>query len=74
MHAVLAESHLRLDLRSGMVSHAQSCPFRGHHVPHLAVQTDLGPVTVMIQVRKSVAKAQPFDESGYRDIIRVERM
>jgi hypothetical protein len=67
MHAVLAASHLRLD-RSGMLSYAQSCPFRGHHMPHLAVQTDLGPVTVMILVHESVAKAQPFDQSGYRGI------
>jgi hypothetical protein len=69
LDAVLAEAHLRLDPRSGMVSYAQSCPFRGHHVPHLAVQTDLGPVTVMILVHESVPKAQPFDEGGYRGII-----
>jgi hypothetical protein len=69
LDAVLAEAHLRLDPRSGMVSYAQSCPFRGHQVPHLAVQTDLGPVTVMILVHESVAKAQPFDEGGYRGII-----
>jgi hypothetical protein len=54
MHAVLAEAHLRLNLRSGMGSYAQSCPFRGHHVPHLAVQTDLGVERIAARVKHAI--------------------
>jgi uncharacterized protein DUF3379 len=66
---VLAEAHVRLEPAAGMVSYAQSCLFRGHHVPHLVVQTDAGPITVMVLVHESVRKAQPFDEEGYRGVI-----
>jgi hypothetical protein len=51
------------------VSYASSCLFRGHRVPHLVVQTSMGPVTVMVLVHESVSKAVPFDEEGYRGVI-----
>jgi hypothetical protein len=69
LERVLSEAHMRLNPDAGMVSYAQSCQFRGHHVPHLVVQTARGPITVMVLVHDSVAKAQPFDEGGYRGVI-----
>jgi hypothetical protein len=66
---VLRNSHMRLDPTAGMVSYAQSCLFRGHRVPHLVVQTEMGPVTVMVLVHESVAKPEPFNEEGYRGVI-----
>jgi hypothetical protein len=66
---VLAGARMTLKPDAGMVSYAQSCLFRGHHVPHLVVQTEMGPVTVMVLVHESVAQAQPFDEEGYRGVI-----
>ncbi|HEX4152873.1 MAG TPA: DUF3379 family protein [Steroidobacteraceae bacterium] len=67
--AVLRNTHLRLKPGAGMVSYAQSCLFRGHRVPHLVVQTEMGPVTVMVLVHENVSKAEPFDEQGYRGVI-----
>jgi Protein of unknown function (DUF3379) len=66
---VLAAAHMVLKSDAGMVSYAQSCLFRGRHVPHLVVQTDMGPVTVMVLVHESLAQAQPFHEDGYRGVI-----
>jgi hypothetical protein len=66
---VLAEAHMRLRPDAGLVSYAQRCLFRGHHVPHLVVQTDMGPVTVMVLVHENVAAARMFDEGGYRGTI-----
>ena len=66
---VLQNTHLRLKPDAGMVSYAASCLFRGHQVPHLVVQTSMGPVTVMVLVHESVSKAVPFDEEGYRGVI-----
>jgi len=65
----LRNTHMRLRPDAGMVSYAQSCLFRGHRVPHLVVQTDMGPVTVMVLVHESVSKPTPFDEEGYRGVI-----
>jgi hypothetical protein len=66
---VLDEAHMRLRPEAGTVSYAQSCLFRRHHVPHLVVQTDMGPVTVMVLVHENVAAPRMFDEGGYRGTI-----
>jgi Protein of unknown function (DUF3379) len=66
---VLRDSHLRLAAGAGMVSYASSCEFRGHRVPHLAIQTETGPVTVMVLVHERTHKPMQFDEQGYRGVI-----
>ena len=69
LETVLRDSHLRLGAGTGIVSYANSCGFRGHQVPHLVVQTDAGPVTVMVLVHEQVSKPVQFDEQGYRGVI-----
>jgi hypothetical protein len=66
---VLRNSGLRLGSGAGVVSYASSCEFRGHRVPHLVVQTESGPVTVMVLVHEHVRKSVQFDEQGYRGVI-----
>jgi hypothetical protein len=66
---VLGREHMRLKPAAGTVSYAQSCTFRGHLVPHLVVQTAVGPVTVMVLAHNTVKRAVAFDEEGYRGVI-----
>ena len=66
---VLKGPGMHLAPSAGMVSYARSCRFRGHLVPHLVVQTDMGPITVMVLVHESVRNQAPFDEEGYRGVI-----
>lgn len=68
--SILARSGVRMKPGAVAVSYAQSCPLRGHQVPHLVVQTDAGPVTVLLLAEeKSISKPQKFDESGYQGVI-----
>ena len=69
LDAVLQDSKLKFMPQAGKVSYASSCAFRGHVVPHLVVQSDSGPVTVMVLVHESSAKWRQFDEQGYRGVI-----
>lgn len=69
LQQVLQDSHVKLAPGSDLVSYAASCAFRGHHVPHLVLQTESGPVTVMVLVHESVRKPVQFDEQGYRGVI-----
>jgi hypothetical protein len=69
LEGVLRDSHLRLAVGAGMVSYASSCEFRGHQVPHLAIQTEAGPVTVMVLVHERSPTPVQFDEQGYRGVI-----
>jgi len=66
---VVRDSHMRLTEGAGMVSYASSCLFRGHRVPHLVIQTESGPVTVMVLVHENVPAPVRFDEQGYRGVI-----
>ena len=66
---VLSEAHVRLRANAGLVSYANSCLFRGHIVPHLVVQTEAGPVTVMVLTHESSRTRVRFDEHGYRGVI-----
>jgi hypothetical protein len=66
---VLRDSHLSLAAGAGVVSYASSCAFRGHRVPHLVIQTESGPVTVMVLVHERQTKPVQFDEQGYRGVI-----
>ncbi len=67
--AVWRDTHVRLGGNAGLVSYANVCGFRKHNVPHLVVQTDQGPITVMVLVHERVARPTPFDEDGYRGVI-----
>ena len=67
--AVLKDAHVRLLPTMSSVSYAHSCRFRGHNVPHLVVQVDGGPVTVLVLAHENVSKAQRFDEQGYHGMI-----
>lgn len=69
LDAVLLNAKIALKPQAGTVSYASSCAFRGYVVPHLVVQSDSGPVTVMVLVHETRAKPKQFDEQGYRGVI-----
>lgn len=67
---ILAKSGLSLRPNAAEVSYASTCPFRGHQVPHLVVQTDQGPVTVMVLTEEKPTKTMKrFEEDGYEGVI-----
>jgi hypothetical protein len=69
LEKVLSESHVRLKGDPGLVSYASSCEFRGHRVPHLVVQTEAGPVTVMVLTHEASRSSTRFNEHGYQGMI-----
>lgn len=66
---VLARSGVRL--RDGMpgISYAQSCWFRGRHVPHLVVRTPDGPVTILVLPDEESHGRVAFAEEGYHGVL-----
>jgi hypothetical protein len=62
---VLERGGIRLRPEIGtVVSYANTCVFRGRRVPHLVVQTDSGPVTVMVLRHERPSGPERFDEQG----------
>lgn len=54
----------------GRISYATACPFRGHEVPHFVVQTEDGPVTVLLLTQEApVEQSRHFREKGFHGVI-----
>jgi hypothetical protein len=66
---VLQPSHVRLRPGMGAVTFAMRCVFEGHVVPHLVVQTDRGPVTVLLLLHRGVEAATRIEEGGYSAVV-----
>ena len=66
---VLSRSGVRLAADTPQISYAHSCSFRGWVVPHLAVQTEQGPMIVMVLRHEHVARTTTIDEQGFRGVI-----
>jgi hypothetical protein len=67
---ILAKSGVSLRPDAADVSYAAICSFRGRGVPHFVVQTDEGPVTVMVLTEEKPTKTRThFAEEGYEGII-----
>ena len=64
-----SDTQLRVKAAALVVTYASRCSFRGHRVPHLVVQTDRGPVTVMILADESVRSSVRFDLRGYQGVL-----
>lgn len=68
--SIMAESGVRLKPGSMQVSYAMSCWFRERRVPHLVVQTEEGPVTVLVLRHEAeIAGPQQFEENGFSGVI-----
>jgi hypothetical protein len=67
---IMSHAEVRLKPDALLVSYASPCEFRGHVVPHLVVQTEAGPVAVMVLANETVgSKAERIDEEGYRGVV-----
>ena len=66
---VLERGGIRLRPDVGTVSYANSCRFRGRTVPHLVVQTDGGPVTVMVLRNEPLDAPVRFAEDRFTGTI-----
>lgn len=66
---VLGRSGVRLEPGAPEVTYAHSCFFRGNYVPHLAVRTPSGVVTVLVLPDEDARGRIEFDEGGYRGVI-----
>ncbi len=69
VNKIVAKIGARLDENVGLVSYARTCFFRGYFVPHLVVQGEAGPVTILILPNEEVSAPVRFDEGGFRGTI-----
>ena len=51
------------------VVYAYACPFHGHRVPHMVIQTGNGPMSVMLLAHEQVSKRTEFAENGLHGVL-----
>jgi hypothetical protein len=53
----------------GLITYAQSCSINGKEVPHLVIQGERGPITILLMPHESVAEAMMLDGVNIKGII-----
>ncbi len=54
---------------AGIITYAQSCRINGHTVPHLVIQGERGPITIMLMPEESVTAARSFEGENVHGVI-----
>lgn len=58
-----------LDHSGGLITYAQSCVINGKNVPHLVIQGERGPVTILLMPGQKVSGAQSLDGNSITGVI-----
>ncbi|MDX1403001.1 MAG: DUF3379 family protein [Woeseiaceae bacterium] len=58
-----------MDRDVGLVSYAQSCIINGHRIPHLVIQGQYGPVTLLLMPDETVHGAVPISGESVKGVI-----
>ncbi len=67
--SVVPASVARMDPNAGLITYAQSCDIKGNSVPHLVIQGEYGPITILLMPEEAVAAAIPIDGDNVHGVI-----
>lgn len=69
LESVVPADIARLDHSAGLITYAQTCKIRGRHVPHLVIQGEHGPVTILLMPDEMVSEPQTVTGEGVNGVI-----
>lgn len=58
-----------MDTSPGLVTYATNCVINGHLVPHLVIQGEQGPVTILLLAEEMIEAPLPIEGEGVRGVI-----
>ena len=58
-----------MDHDAGLITYAQSCIINGRVVPHLVIQGERGPVTILLMPEEKISGAQSFGDEDIQGVI-----
>jgi len=67
--SVVPANVARMDPSAGLITYAQSCEINGNSVPHLVIQGEYGPITILLMPEETVAGAMPIDGDNVHGVI-----
>jgi hypothetical protein len=69
LERVVPANVAHMDHSAGLITYAQSCVINGKTVPHLVIQGERGPVTILLMPDEEVAAAQALDGDSVHGVI-----
>jgi len=69
LNSVVATDVARLDHSAGLITYAQSCEIGGRQVPHLVIQGERGPVTILLMPEEMVDGPQSLSGDNVNGVI-----
>jgi hypothetical protein len=69
LEKLLGAARVRLKPGVARISYATPCEFRGRFSPHLVVQTEQGPITVLVLPEESRRQREQIDEEGFQGVV-----
>jgi len=69
LHQVIPANVAAMDANVGFITFAASCPINGHDVPHLVMQGQHGPITVILMPDEKISSAIALDDEHRHGVI-----
>ena len=69
LDSVVSADVARLDHGAGLITYAQTCIINGKEVPHLVIQGERGPVTLMLMPEEKVSAPESFMGDNIKGVI-----
>ena len=66
---VVPASTARFDRESSLITYAQTCVINGKRIPHLVVQGERGPVTILLLPDERIEAATPLEGQSVQGVI-----
>jgi len=69
LHKVVPATIAELDHEAGLITYAQTCKIDGKHVPHLVIQGEAGPVTILLMPEQAISAAETLQGENIHGVI-----
>jgi len=69
LHEVVPASVADFDRSAGLITYAETCPISGNEVPHLIIQGQRGPITIMLLPDEKITEAIPLNDENSHGVI-----
>jgi len=69
LHQVVPANIAELDHSAGLITYAETCPINGNDVPHLIIQGQQGPITILLLPNEKITEAIPLDDEDSHGIL-----
>ena len=69
LYKVVPANIAEMDHSAGLITFANTCPINGHDVPHLVIQGEHGPITILLMPNENVGAAVTLNNTDSHGVI-----